>query len=208
MARKLKDYPWVSLNPEELDGKIDFPKLFGRSGPVEVEIGCGKGTFLVNQADTEPDVNFIGIEWANKYYRHAVDRIGRWDLKNVRIIRADAAVFIADFLSDDSVDRFHIYFPDPWPKKRHHKRRFFNETNIEQILRCLKKGGLIKVATDHSDYFDQINRVTAKLGDRVEQMEFLTTAGATDDEWVGTNFERKYLKEKRPIYTLAVRKSQ
>jgi len=87
MARTLKEYPSVSLNPEDLDGKIDFVRIFGRAGPVHIEIGSGKGTFLLNQAGAQPGDNFLGIEWARKYYRYAVDRIGRWGLTNVRIIR-------------------------------------------------------------------------------------------------------------------------
>ena len=96
MTRILKDYPEISLKPENVDGKIDFTRLFGRIGPVHIEIGSGKGTFLVNQAKVLPDDNFLGIEWARRYYRYAVDRIGRWDMTNVRIIRTDAAVFIAE----------------------------------------------------------------------------------------------------------------
>ncbi len=117
MRRTLKDYPHVSLKSGDLDGQIDFVRLFGRSGPVHVEIGIGRATFLLNQAKAHPQLNFLGIEWANKYYRYSVDRIGRWNLTNVRIIRTDAAQFLADFLPDASVDCFHIYFPDPWPKK-------------------------------------------------------------------------------------------
>ena len=137
MARILKEYPSVSLYPEDLswgllteDGKIDFVRIFGRAGPVHIEIGTGKGTFLLNQARAQPGDNFLGIEWARKYYRYAVDRIGRWGLTNVRIIRTDAATFLADFIPDDSVECFHIYFPDPWPKKRHHKRRFIRPDNL------------------------------------------------------------------------------
>ncbi|MHC4603695.1 MAG: tRNA (guanosine(46)-N7)-methyltransferase TrmB, partial [Planctomycetota bacterium] len=85
MARTLKDYPSVALKTEDLDGKIDFARIFGRPGPVHIEIGTGKATFLLNEAMSQPNVNFLGIERARKYYRFAVDRIGRWDLKNVRI---------------------------------------------------------------------------------------------------------------------------
>ena len=203
MARILKDYPGVSLKTEDLDGKIDFVRIFGRSGPVHIEIGTGKGTFLLNQAKAEPYNNYLGIEWARKYYRHAVDRIGRWGLTNVRIVRTDAAVFIADFVPDDSVDCFHIYFPDPWPKKRHHKRRFLCPTNMEHLLRCLKVAGQLRIATDHADYFEQIRTVVTERSDILEEIDFLPTAGAETGEWVGTNFERKYLKNQRPIYTLA-----
>ena len=206
MRRTLKDYPHVSLKSEDLDGQIDFIRLFGRSGPVHVEIGIGRATFLLNQAKAHPQLNFLGIEWANKYYRYSVDRIGRWNLTNVRIIRTDAAQFLADFLPDASVDCFHIYFPDPWPKKRHHKRRFFNTANTDQLLRCLKPAGGLRIATDHAGYFEQIQNVIADNADRLEQVDFLPTAGADTGEWVGSNFERKYLKENRPIFCLAVRK--
>ena len=110
--RQLKDYEDVSLKPENLDGEIDFTQIFGRTGPVHIEIGSGKGTFLVSQANHEPGVNFLGIEWAGKYYRYAVDRIGRWGLGNVRIIRADAAQFLAEHMGDGTVVFFHVYFPD------------------------------------------------------------------------------------------------
>ena len=208
MARILKDYPGVSLKTEDLDGKIDFVRIFGRSGPVHIEIGTGKGTFLLNQAKAEPYNNYLGIEWARKYYRHAVDRIGRWGLTNVRIVRTDAAVFIADFVPDDSVDCFHIYFPDPWPKKRHHKRRFLCPTNMEHLLRCLKVAGQLRIATDHADYFEQIRTVVTERSDILEEIDFLPTAGAETGEWVGTNFERKYIEDQRPIYTLAAKKTK
>jgi tRNA (guanine-N7-)-methyltransferase len=206
MARILKDYPSVSLKTEDLNGKNDFAQIFGRSGPVHIEIGTGKGTFLLNQAKAESGDNFLGIEWARKYYRHAVDRIGRWGLSNVRIIRTDAASFIADFVPDESVDRFHIYFPDPWPKKRHHKRRFLCPANLAHLIRCLKAGGQLRIATDHTEYFEQIKTVITEQSDILEELDFLPTAGAETGEWVGTNFERKYLKDQRPIYTLAARK--
>ncbi len=214
MARILKEYPSVALRkeslrlkPENLDGKIDFVRVFGRAGPVHIEIGTGKGTFLLNQARAQPGGNFLGIEWARKYYRFAVDRIGRWALTNVRIIRTEAATFLADFIPDNSVECFHIYFPDPWPKKRHHKRRFICPANLEHLIRCLKTGGQLKIATDHADYFEQIKTVLTARNETLQEIDFLPTAGANTGEWVGTNFERKYIKDQRPIYTLAVRKT-
>jgi tRNA (guanine-N7-)-methyltransferase len=206
MARILQDYPGISLKAEDLDGKIDFVRIFGRPGPVHIEIGSGKGTFLLGQATSQPSDNFLGIEWARKYYRYAVDRIGRWDLTNVRIIRTDAAGFIADSVPDESVDCFHIYFPDPWPKKRHHKRRFICPANMAHLIRCLKTSGQIRIATDHADYFEQIKNVSAARSEALEQIEFIKPAGAESEECTGTNFERKYIREQRPIHTIAVRK--
>jgi tRNA (guanine-N7-)-methyltransferase len=206
MSRILKNYEFVSLKEEDLNGKIDFARLFGRSGPVHIEIGSGKGTFLLNQAKTQPGDILLGIEWARKYYRYAVDRIGRWGLTNVRIIRTDAAVFIRDHVPDSCVDCFHIYFPDPWPKKRHHKRRFLCPDNLNHLIRCLKTNGQLRIATDHADYFKQIKTVVAARSDILEKIDFAPTAGAEGSEWVGTNFERKYLKDNRPIHTLAAGK--
>jgi tRNA (guanine-N7-)-methyltransferase len=189
-----------------LGDRIDFGRIFGRCGPVHIEIGSGKGAFLVAQAKVQPEANFLGIEWARKFYRHAVDRIGRWGLRNVRILRADAATFVRDLVPEGSVDCFHIYFPDPWPKKRHHKRRFLQSSNLEILIRCLKPGGEIRIATDHAEYFDQIQSVTLAYADKLEEIEFERPASAREGELTGTNYERKYVKQSRPTYTAAFRK--
>ncbi len=206
MKRELKEYTEVALSWEEVGDTIDFARIFGRSGPVHLEIGSGKGTFLVAQARAQPEVNFLGIEWARKFYRHAVDRIGRWGLRNVRILRADAATFLRDSVPPESVDCFHIYFPDPWPKKRHHKRRFLQSSNLEVLIHCLKPGGEIRVATDHADYFEQIQQVTSAYHGTLQEIAFERPAGAREGELTGTNYERKYVKQSRPIYTAAFRK--
>ncbi len=206
MSRQIKEFPGVVLDPQNLTGRVDFSDIFGRRAPVHIEIGSGKGIFLVNQAKSRPDVNLIGIEWAGRYYRFAVDRIGRWNLVNVRIIRTDAAYFLAEFIPDSSVDCFHFYFPDPWPKKRHHKRRFFNAANTDNLIRCLKPAGTIRIVTDYEEYFEQIKAVLSARAEQLQEIDFLPTDGAGIGEWVGSNFERKYLKENRTIFTIAVRK--
>jgi tRNA (guanine-N7-)-methyltransferase len=204
--KTLKEFANIALSATEIEGKIDFAGIFGRKAAVHIEVGSGKGTFLVNQATALPDVNFLGIEWANKYYKFAVDRIGRRGLGNVRVIRTEAALFIAENVGDETVDCFHIYFPDPWPKKRHHKRRFISTANVEQFYRCLKPAGVVNIATDHQEYFEWMGEVFAGFKDKFEKVDFIKPAGATEDECAGTNFERKYLKENRAIYTTAFRK--
>jgi len=206
MHRILKDYPSVSLKPEDLGDRVDFARVFGRDGPVHIEVGAGKGTFLLNQAKTHSDIDFLGIEWARKYYRYAVDRIGRWGLTNVRIIRTEAASFIANFVPDDSVECFHIYFPDPWPKKSHHKRRFLCPANLEQLLRRLKTGGQLRIATDHAEYFEVIEELIGGRPDKLERIEFAPATGAELGDITGTNYERKYVKDKREIRTIAAKK--
>jgi tRNA (guanine-N7-)-methyltransferase len=206
MARKLKDYPSVALKLENLDGEIDFIQVFGRTAPLHIEIGTGKATFLLSQARAHSNMDFLGIERANKYYRYTVDRIGRWNLTNVRIVRTDAALFLADFVPSNSVDCFHIYFPDPWPKRRHHKRRFLCPDNMENLIRCLKPGGTLRIATDHAEYFEQIGVLITDKNKQLEQIEFLPSAGAGNGELTGTNYEQKYIKDKRKIYTFAAMK--
>ena len=207
MSKILKDYQTVSLKAEDLGGKVDFSRIFGRSGCVNIEIGCGKGAFLLSQAMARPCDNFLGIERTGRYYRFAVDRIGRWGLANVRIIHADASVFLAEFVADASVDCFHIYFPDPWPKKRHNKRRFICQANLGTMIRCLTPAGQIQIATDHPDYFEQIRMLLLAEAGRLEESDFIPAAGVQTGECTGTNFERKYILDSRQIYTIAVKKS-
>jgi len=206
--KSLQEYPQIAIPFETLNGRVDFAHLFGRSGAVHVEIGSGKGTSLLAEAQSHPEINYFGIERANKYYRYAVDRMGRWGLNNVRLIRADAAELVEDYFPDASVSCFHIYFPDPWPKKRHHKRRFFCDENLAQLLRCLIPGGIINIATDHEDYFRQMSEVLGRIFEAgiMERIDFIRPAGARDGEQVGANYERKYLKQGRKTYILAARK--
>lgn len=206
--RSENQYLHLLLEPEKLEGWVNFEEIFGRSGPVQIEIGSGKGTFLVSQAHRFTQVNFLGIEWANKYCRYAADRFARWGLENVRMIRTDAADFIGNHVPDGSIMMFHIYYPDPWPKKRHHKRRFFDEKNVCRMHRCLTAGGIINAATDHEDYYRQMTETADLMVTRglFERAEFVRPVGAQEGETVGTNFERKYLKAGKAVYTLALRK--
>ena len=206
MARVLENYPQIALKILDSEEKIDFGKVFGRNKPFHIEIGSGKGTFLLNEARAFPDIDFLGIEWASKFYRHAVDRLGRWEISNVRLLRTEAASFLQNNINRSSVECFHIYFPDPWPKKRHNKRRFFNDKNLALLIECLKPKGEIKFVTDHADYFDQAKQVIKNAKDTIKQIDFVSAAGSEEGEFVGTNYERKYIIEKRPIYPIALRK--
>lgn len=208
VQKTVKDYPEIILRPENLEGMLDFESLFGRPGPVELEVGSGKGTFILEQAKAFPETLFVGVEWSNKYYKYAVDRLGRWGIQNVKMLRTDAATFIAGHVPDASIQMFHLYFPDPWPKKKHHKRRFFSDENIPQLFRILVLSGIINIATDHEDYFVQMREVAdrAIAAGTFEEIEFIRPAGARPGEVVGTNYERKYMKEGRNTHTLALRK--
>lgn len=208
MGKKIQIDPALIVDPDTLDGPIDFLSVFGRPGPVHIEIGSGRGSFLVSQAAAFPDDNFLGIEWAAKFYRITVDRIARRGLSNVRLLRTEAAGFVAGHIPDGSVRMFHIYFPDPWPKRRHNRRRFLSEQNLPHLLRCLETGGMINFATDHEDYYLAACRIAdgAVAEGVLQRIDFIRPAGAHDGEMVGTNYERKYKVQGRSTYTLALRK--
>src|SRR5450432_3793776 len=149
----------IGLDVETLPRPINWLELFGNSNPVEMEIGTGKGTFLTEQAKANPQINYFGIEYARWFWRYASDRLRRNGCTNARTVRAEANYFLNEFVPDASLSVMHIYFPDPWPKKRHHKRRLIQAPFMQQVIRTLVANGRVQIVTDHQDYFEQMEQV-------------------------------------------------
>jgi len=191
----------VGLDVDALPRPIDWSEMFGNDHPVEMEIGIGKGTFITEQARARPDVNFFGIEWARWFWRYASDRLRRHECTNARTVRAEALYFLTEFVRDESLSVIHVYFPDPWPKKRHHKRRLIQEPFLRQAERVLVPGGRLQMVTDHKDYFEQIEQVVG--ASPLTVVDYNRPGSAGEGEFVGTNFERKYAREGRPFYAVA-----
>jgi tRNA (guanine-N7-)-methyltransferase len=187
----------LRVDPERALEGLDWPEVFGAEGPVEVEIGIGKGRFLLAAAAVRPDVMHFGVEWANKYLRIAEARATRRGLENVRFVRVDARELVGRCIPTSSVRTYYVFYPDPWPKKRHHKRRFFQKETVDHLARTLLPGGGLHVATDHADYWEVIE----PLLDGHPEFERLAGFGdedfplATDEPL--TNFEAKYRIEGR-----------
>lgn len=194
----------IAIRPEDLDN-LRWPALFQNENPVEVEIGCGKAGFLLRRAQSHPEINFLGIEWANEFFHYAVDRMLRWKVSNVRIVRTDASQFVRLQCPRDSLSVLHIYHPDPWPKKRHHRRRLFQPPFVSAAAACLKPGGRLAIQTDHAEYFEIIAALV-RAEPSLEPIEFCDPAFGVQDERIATNFETKYLKEGRAIYRIALRR--
>ena len=146
----------IIIEPPAEGEIVDPMAWFESPGRFEFEIGCGKGGFLLDRARSQPGVRLLGIEWANKYYRHCADRMARWTLTNVRVMRTDARHFVIHHLPADCIDAVYVYHPDPWPKKRHHKRRLFQPEFVEAVVRALRAGGIWLVQSDHEEYFQLI----------------------------------------------------
>ena len=195
--------PVLEIPPGSVGGPFDFPSLFGNARPVEIEIGVGKGRFLLTQAAARPEVNFLGIEWSLKYLRVAKERAARLRLTNILLYRADARHVLQALVPDRSVTRVHVYCPDPWPKKRHHKRRLFTRGTIEHIERVLAPGGYLDVSTDVRAYFDEIRALVPDASGLREEGDPLFPTGSVEGR---TSFEAKYLGAGRPIHRASYRR--
>ena len=141
-------------NPES--GRLDPRSWFDDPArPFELEIGSGKGTFLVQQAGLEPGTNFLGIEWAGEFYAYAADRVRRHRnagaLLNVRMLHTDASEFLRWRCPARICRVIHLYFSDPWPKSRHHKKRVVQHRFLAEAWRVLEPGGDLRIVTDHAD---------------------------------------------------------
>ena len=194
----------VAVDLKELDG-FTWQGAFGNANPVELEIGIGKGGFLLRRAQACPDRNFLGLEWAGKYYRFALDRMQRWGMTNVRLLRSDASHFMRIVCPRASLSALHVYHPDPWPKARHHKRRLFQPPLVDAAVECLLPGSRWAVQSDHAEYF-QIIRELLLGHPQLEQTEFDEPEFGVSESRVDSNFEIKYRREGRPIYQIAVRR--
>jgi tRNA (guanine-N7-)-methyltransferase len=193
----------VGLDVDSLPKPLDWRALFGNDHPVELEIGSGKGTFLTEQSKARPEVNFFGIEWARWFWRYASDRLRRAGCTNARTVRAEAGFFLNEFVPAGSIDVLHIYFPDPWPKARHHKRRLIQPKFVPVIARVLRSGGRLQVVTDHQGYWEENIEPTVRAAEGFRIVDYNRPGSADEGEFVGTNFERKYQREGRPFYAIA-----
>ena len=185
-------------------GLVELGRVYGNRRPVELEIGTGKGTFLLARAAGRPELNFLGIEWAGGYCHYAADRIRRAELANVRMLHADATHFVRRCLADESVWRVHIYFPDPWPKRRHHRRRSIQLGFARQLRRILSPGGQLVILTDHMNYFRHIRRALSWVSGLAPVA--LPRMADESGQIAGTNFERKYIAQGRAFFNTALMK--
>ncbi|MBM3263607.1 MAG: tRNA (guanosine(46)-N7)-methyltransferase TrmB [candidate division Zixibacteria bacterium] len=188
----------VEFFVRDLDPSLCWADLFGNDDLVEIEIGSGKGRFITRSAERYPYVNYVGIERSLHYFREALARVEKEGLSNVRLLRDDATYLIEKFAPDASVAAYHVYFPDPWPKTRHRKRRLFNPAFLAHLYRTLAPAGTIDLATDHEGYFGQIVRLFERT-EGFERSETLPERVAALGPGI-THFEAKYLIEERPIY--------
>ena len=171
---------------------LDLGLVFGRRAPVVLDIGFGDGTALLTLAANHPDIDYLGIEVHEPGIGHLLLQLERAGLENVRIIAHDAVEVVKHMLPAGQVDAVNLFFPDPWPKKRHHKRRIVQPGFVQDVARVLRPRGTFHVATDWADYAEH---VTTMMGG-CEQFEALSPRQASSEAFFDrptTKFERRGL---------------
>jgi len=181
------------------EGSRALAALVPGEGPWELEIGFGKGRFLLARGAAAPERRFLGLEVAGEYFRLAADRLARRRLPNVALIHAEALYALSALLPRGFARTVHVYFPDPWPKARHQRRRLFSPASLDLVLGVLEPGGRLLFATDHLDYGAEVAAIL--------EAHPVLAVERRRAPWPGgprTNYEAKYVAEGRPILRLEV----
>ena len=150
-ARALAE-EWHGFGLESSAGLIDPATIFGNHHPLTYEIGFGMGDSLITQAQTHPERNFIGVEVHRPGLGHLLMQAAASSLKNIRVYGEDGQLVLEQCIPNESLDRIQIFFPDPWHKKRHHKRRLINAPFLQLVWHKLQPGGVLHLATDWHPY--------------------------------------------------------
>ena len=203
-------------------GRLDPRAWFLNPGlPLELEIGCGKGTFILNESKARPTANFLGIEWEGEFFAYTADRLRRAGGTNARMLHADATEFLRWRTPSDLLTVIHLYFSDPWPKAKHHKNRVVQHRFLAEAWRVLVPGGELRVVTDHDELWAwdlahfaawtdasgfaalrATNTVPAAALPAVarpfDMLPFAALDRMREGEVVGTNYERKMCVGKTP----------
>jgi len=173
---------------------LDWRAVFERDQPIEIDLGCGKGSFLLWAANQWVDRNFLGVERLLRRLRRVDRKAVRSGLNNVRLVRLEAAYLVTKLVPDGSVSAYHVLFPDPWPKRRHQARRLISPDFVIELHRTMTVGSAVNCATDHLEYFDCIHRA------------FQTSARFAETEPVAvplearTDFEKEVVAAGKPVY--------
>ena len=189
----------AEIIPENYCAPLDFETIYGRRALLEVDLGCGDGLFLAGIAASNPARNFLGIERMPGRVRSTIRKIEGLGLTNARILQLEISYTVEHLLPTSSVDVFHLMFPDPWPKRRHSPRRVVTKEMLSDLHRALVPGGLLRIATDETEYFREIRRLVDGSPGFVR---------ISDQEATGSvsTFEKRFRQSGIQIHRLGLRK--
>jgi tRNA (guanine-N7-)-methyltransferase len=192
---------------DELDENFSVDELFGRSAPLEIEVGSGKGLFLQNASRANPEVNYLGNEAAHKYARFCAYRFAKYGCQNARMIAGDGLKLFRDFLSDESARAVHVYFPDPWWKASHRRRRVMTPGFVADFQRVLEPGGVFHFWTDVEEYFEATIELMATESDLSPPIMVDAVEAAHDMDY-RTHFERRMRLHDHPVFRAKFQKGE
>ena len=184
--------------PADYFQPIRLEDVFPREAPLEVDLGCGDGSFLAAMAQMHPERNYLGTERLLGRIRNTGRKAKRAGVTNVRLLRVESAYVVRHLLPPGTASRFYVLFPDPWPKRRHWPRRLIRPEFLQDAATALKEGGELCVKTDDADYFGYIEKVAAGCAQFAR--------GAWEEDVPRTDFERHYVAQGRTIYSLCLTK--
>jgi len=186
--------PTAIYKPGNYLEPLNWQAVFGREAPVEIDVGCGKGAFLAWAARTRPGHDFLGVDRQLVRLRKVDRKVQRHALTNVRLLRLEFSYLISKLIPNASVSAYYIFFPDPWPKRRHAAKRLFQPSFVTELHRTLCRTGIVNVATDDAPYFAQISELVNASGFfRAESQEVLP-------EEAQTEFEKIFLAKGQSIH--------
>jgi len=195
MSKTLLHPETIILKPGNRRETIDLEKAFNRPKPVEfeVDLGCGKGRFLIARALSHKEICFLGIDRRQMRVLKVERAALKMKLENIRLLCAENFSAIENFIPAESVSAYYLFFPDPWPKRRHHRRRLFGAEFLDAIQRTLRPDGKIHITTDHMDYFSIIRNILAADRRFAESEPFVPAENER------TNFELVFMGLDKPI---------
>jgi tRNA (guanine-N7-)-methyltransferase len=185
--------------PADCFAPLDLESVFGRRAALEIDLGCGDGSFLAAVAAQNPLRNFLGIERLPGRVRTASRKIERAGRTNARVLHSEIAYAVERLLPAGSVSVFHLMFPDPWPKRRHVARRLVTENFLASMNRALVRDGMVRIATDESEYFRQITQLVSQCPHFAVIDDQAALAAAS-------KFEKRFTQGGVPIHRLSLRK--
>jgi tRNA (guanine-N7-)-methyltransferase len=189
----------AELVPANCFAPLDFGKIFGRCGPLEIDLGCGDGSYLMAIAAENPNADFVGIERLLGRVRTSCRKIEYRGVTNARVLRFEISYAVEHLLPAASVTVFHIMFPDPWPKRRHAPRRLITEDFLASLHRALVSQGTVRIATDDTEYFRQVTQL-------VSQSPLFDVFSPSGEAAAMSKFEKQFVERGVPIHRLGLRK--